>query len=798
MATITDKLKNGIFYLDGAMGTQLQSAGLSLGELPEEWNLTRPETITAVHRAYFKAGADMVFANTFGANEIKYGDRTAEIIAAAIQNARRAAEGLKDKFVALDVGSTGKLLKPLGSLDFEDAVSIFRKTMRAGADAGADAIAIETMNDGYEMKAAIIAAREECGLPVFASFVFGKDGKTMTGLSPEAAVALCEGLGVCAVGVNCSLAPAEMDGVVRRMLKVASVPVIVKPNAGLPFVKDGKTEYALNADDFARDMRELAKAGASVIGGCCGTSPEYVKKLVAATRDIPFTPVKNKNLTVISSYAEARYFGDIPVLIGERINPTGKKRLKQALKEDDFAYILNEAVTQEEKGAHVLDVNVGLPEIDETATLKRAVCEIQAVTALPLQIDTSSAGAMESAMRVYNGKPLVNSVNGKEESMRAVFPLIKKYGGAVIALTLDEEGIPPTAEGRIAIAKKILKTAESYGIGKNEIIFDTLAMAVSADPQAAGAAIEALSYIRHTMGCNTSLGVSNISFGLPQRDFINSSFFTLALGAGLSAAIINPNSGEMIKAYKCFLALTGKDEGFKNYIDYASGTVCSVTEVKTERVGQDGEKNLKYFIVKGMKTDAANSARELLSTTQPLDVINGHIIPALDETGKGFEQKTLFLPQLLMSAEAACAAFEEIKRAFSGGAPARNLTVVIATVEGDIHDIGKNIVKTLLENYGFKVHDLGRDVPCEKVVGAALSLKADLVGLSALMTTTVASMERTIKLLKESCPDCKICVGGAVLNKEYADAIGADRYCKDAMETVRYAEQLEKEKNGGR
>lgn len=791
---LEEKLEKGILYLDGAMGTQLQNAGLSLGELPEEWNLSHPERITAVHRAYFAAGSDAVYTNTFGANSLKFGDRTEEIVAAGVKCAVAAREGFADKFVALDIGSLGKLLKPLGELEFEDAVSIFKRTVAAGAKAGADLVVIETMNDVYELKAAVIAAKEACDLPVFATLVFGKDEKTMTGTSPEAAVALLEGLGVAALGINCSLAPAEMQSVAERMINVASVPVIVKPNAGLPSSQGGKTTYSLGAEDFAAQMKEIVNIGARVVGGCCGTTPEYIEMLVAATRDLQAKPVEKKNLTVISSYTQARYFGDIPVLIGERINPTGKKRLKQALKENDMAYILGEAVSQAEKGAHVLDVNVGLPEIDEADMLERAVCEIQAVTDLPLQLDTSDPVAMERAMRRYNGKPLVNSVNGKRESMEAVFPLVKKYGGAVIALTLDENGIPDRAEGRIAIAEKIINCAKEYGIYPNELIFDPLAMAVSADGGAAVAALEALKYIRYNLGCNTSLGVSNISFGLPNRDFINSTFFAMALNCGLSAAIMNPNSQEMIKTYKSFLALSGKDENCLGYIDYATSVTASeiVVGSSASKGKEEGEKDLKYFIIKGLKREAGASAGKLLETLDPLEVINSRIIPALDEVGKGFENKTVFLPQLLMSAEAASCAFDVIKGRFSGGGNAKKLKIVIATVKGDIHDIGKNIVKTLLENYGFTVCDLGRDVPPEKVVKAVKDTKAALCGLSALMTTTVCSMEDTIKLLRTECPDCKVVVGGAVLNRSYAEAIGADKYCKDAMETVRYAESLEK------
>jgi 5-methyltetrahydrofolate--homocysteine methyltransferase len=787
------KLNNSILYLDGGMGTQLQQKGLPLGVLPEEWNITHPDIVTDIHRAYFIAGSDVVNTNTFGANVLKFGDRLEEVVTAAVLCAKRATEGLNDKYVSLDIGPTGKLLKPLGDLDFEDAVSIFKRTIRAGVKAGADLISIETMNDVYEMKAAIIAAKEECSLPIFATLVFGNDQKTMTGTDPEAAVALLESLGVTALGLNCSLAPKEMMPVVERMIAVSSTPVIVKPNAGLPEVVDGKTCYALNSQDFAADMQAIVKMGARVVGGCCGTTPEYIKNLVAQTKDCAPVEIANKNLTVISSYTHACYFGDVPVLIGERINPTGKKRLKQALKENDMSYILNEAVTQADSGAHVLDVNVGLPEIDEKDFLTRAVCEIQSVTDLPLQLDTSDPAAMESAMRVYNGKPLVNSVNGKEESMQAIFPLVKKYGGAVIALTLDEGGIPATAEGRIAIAEKIIKRAKKYGIAKNQLIFDTLAMTISADGTAANVALQSLKYIREKLGCNTSLGVSNISFGLPNRDFINSTFFAMALNSGLSAAIMNPFSQEMIKTYKSFLALTCKDKNCEGYINYATTVNVGEITAKSVQTGKitDGEKDLKYYIIKGLKAEAAASAKEQLLTVPPLDVINGQIIPALNEVGDGFENKRMFLPQLLMSAEAASGAFDVIKQKFSGGGNAKKLKIVLATVKGDIHDIGKNIVKTLLQNYGFNVIDLGRDVPPENVVQAVKESGAQLVGLSALMTTTVASMQTTIELLHKEFSNIKIVVGGAVLNKEYAQMIGADKYCKDAMDTVRYAESLE-------
>ena len=789
-------LKNNIVVLDGATGTVLQARGLSLGELPEEWNISRAQEVEEVCREYLDAGADVVYANTFGANCLKFGDRTEEIVRAGVMAAKRAARAFKNKFVALDIGPTGKLLQPLGDLAFEDAVNIFSRTVRAGVAAGADLIAIETMNDTYELKAAMLAAKE-CGggLPVIATCVFGSDCKMMTGASPEAAVALLEGLGADAVGLNCSLGPNEMLPAVQRFLKCASVPVVVKPNAGIPEERDGKTVYNVPCREFAAQMRRMVELGVRAIGGCCGTTPAYIAELRRIADSILPAKVEPKNLTCVSSYTHAVYFGGVPVIIGERINPTGKKRLKAALREGDMAYVLNVAVAQAENGAHVLDVNVGLPEIDEAAVLERAVCEIQAVTDLPLQIDTSDISAMERAMRRYNGKPLVNSVNGKKEVMDAVFPLVKKYGGVVIALTLDEGGIPADADGRIRIAKKILAEAKKYGIKKSDIIFDTLAMAVSADGTAARAALDSLHYLRHTMGVNTSLGVSNISFGLPERDFVNGTFFAMALQSGLSAAIINPLSQEMTKTYKSYCALAGYDENCLDYIAYAGSVQRQkvVAAPSASAGAAEGAPSLKYYVEKGLKDRAEGAAAELLKTVSPLDVINGEIIPALDEVGKAFESKTLFLPQLLMSAEAASGAFDVIKRAFGGGGEPKKLKIVIATVRGDIHDIGKNIVRTLLENYGFTVYDMGRDVPARAIVDKAKSVGAHVVGLSALMTTTVASMKETIELLKAELPDCRTLVGGAVLTAEYAAMIGATKYAKDAMASVRYCEELEGE-----
>lgn len=795
-------LKNNNVYLDGGMGTLLQERGLKPGEYPERWNITRKNEIIDIQKSYFDAGSNVVCTNTFGANILKFDEtELEEIIKAAVLNAKTAKEqsnALQNKFIALDIGPTGKLLKPLGDLDFEDAVNIFAKTVILGVKYGVDLVVVETMNDSYETKAALLAVKENSDLPVIVTNAYGEDGKLMTGATPAAMVALLEGMGADALGANCSLGPKQLGGVAKQLIALASVPVVLKPNAGLPEVKDGKTYFNVTPKDFAESVAELMTAGVRVAGGCCGTTPEYIKALCEKTKDITPKPLTDKGITAVSSYTHAVSFGQSPILIGERINPTGKKRFKQALLENDMAYILNEGAEQQEKGVHILDVNVGLPDIDEVEMLKNAVSELQAVTDLPLQIDTADPEAMEVALRRYNGKAMINSVNGKEESMKAVFPLQKKYGGLVVALTLDENGIPKTADGRVKIAKKILKTAEKYGIDKKDIIFDTLAMTVSADTNSAKVTIEALRRIKEELGCHTSLGVSNVSFGLPNRDAINSTFFALCLGAGLSAAIMNPYSADMMRTYYTYKALNGLDENCAEYISVADSFAVSATNAATAVLeGESHSSELQKAIIKGFKDKAGEITAELLKSMQPLDIIDGEIIPALNTVGIGFENKTVYLPQLLMSAEAAQASADRIKEYMfkSGQKVADRCTFVLATVHGDIHDIGKNIVKLLLENYGFKVVDLGKDVPPEAVVNAVVETHAPVAGLSALMTTTVPAMEKTLKLLKQNAPWCKTVVGGAVLNREYAEIIGADRYAKDAMEAVRYAEEIEKEQS---
>ncbi|MBQ9679986.1 MAG: homocysteine S-methyltransferase family protein [Ruminococcus sp.] len=787
-------LKQNIVILDGGMGTLLQERGLQPGESPERWNISHPDVITAIHQSYYDSGSNVVNTNTFGANCLHFDEiELEEIIREAVDNAKKAAAlstATHEKYVALDIGPTGRLLKPMGDLDFEEAVSVFAKTVQLGVKYGVDLIMIETMNDSYETKAALLAAKENSDLPVLVSNAYSENEKLMTGASPAAMVAMLEGMGADAIGVNCSFGPDKLAPIVREYLRFASVPVMLKPNAGLPHSENGRTLYDVFPDVFSDITAGLVADGVRVAGGCCGTTPDYIKALCDKIA-VSVPSVTPKHDTIISSYTTAVRFGNDPVLIGERINPTGKKRLKEALRNNELDYILGEGLKQQSAGAKVLDVNVGLPEIDEPAMLTKVVYELQAVSDLPLQIDTSDPVAMEKALRIYNGKALINSVNGKQESMEAIFPLMKKYGGVAVALTLDESGIPDTVEGRVAIAKKIIDTAAAYGIDKKDLIFDTLAMAVSADKNAAKLTLGSLHKIRHELGVHTSLGVSNISFGLPQRDIVNAAFFALALENGLSAAIMNPFFAEMMKTYYSFRVLKGLDDNCSDYIAFAESVQNNVTVSKTGAADKaDDTLSLSNAVIKGLKDQAARLCVELLKNTEPLTVVRDHIIPALDTVGREYEQGRVYLPGLLMSAEAAKYAFEEIKARMSSDSGKDKCAFVIATVKGDIHDIGKNIVKLLLENYGFAVSDLGKDVDPELIVEETVRLHAPLVGLSALMTTTVPAMEETIKQLRISSPWAKVVVGGAVMTKEYADSIGADKYAKDAMDTVRYAEAV--------
>ena len=795
--SILRELEKRILFCDGGMGSLLQAAGLGAGELPGTWNVCRPEVVVEIHKAYLEAGADIVTANTFGADRLKYNENTEyqlePVISAAMKNAREAvAQSGKRAWVALDLGPTGKLLKPLGDLDFEEAVSLYKEVIQIGVREGADLILIETMSDSYETKAAVLAAKESCDLPVFVTVTFDERGKLLTGGTPASIVAMLEGLGADVVGLNCGLGPAQMKGILREVLDIASVPVMVNPNAGLPRSQNGQTVYDIDADQFAAIMEELAVMGARIVGGCCGTTPEHIRRVVKRCSLLTPVPVTEKKRTVISSFAQAVEIGQSPVIIGERINPTGKSRFKQALRDHNLEYILREGVTQQDHGAHVLDVNVGLPEIDEAAMLEEVVRELQSIIDLPLQLDTADSAAMERAMRIYNGKPLINSVNGKEESMKAIFPLVKKYGGVVVALCLDENGIPETAQGRIEIAEKIYRTAAAYGIGPENILIDALCLTVSSDSKGALTTLETLRRVRDELGGKTILGVSNISFGLPKREIINGAFFTMAMQNGLSAAIINPNSEAMMNAYYSFRALMDLDPQCGDYIGAYGGQAAEESGRAVGNGNQRDGLSLAASIEKGLREQAALAVTERLKEREPLEIINQEMIPALDRVGKGFEKGTLFLPQLLMSAEAAKAAFEIIKARMdeAGVKQEKKGTIILATVKGDIHDIGKNIVKVLLENYGYQVLDLGRDVPPEQIAEAAGEQQIRLVGLSALMTTTVPSMEETIRRLRVQAPWIRVMVGGAVLTQEYADSMGADRYCRDAMASVKYAEEV--------
>lgn len=786
-------LKDNLIFLDGGMGTLLQQKGLPMGELPETWNLSHPSVVKEIHKSYLQSGSNIICANTFGANLLKFEiSKLKEIIFSAIKNAKDAineCENKENKWVALDVGPLGKMLKPYGDLDFLNAVEIFSTTVKLGKEAGADLVFIETMTDSYETKAALLAVKESCDLPVFVSNAYTEDGKLLTGASPEAMVSMLEGLGADAIGVNCSLGPKDLEKVVLKYLKYSSLPIILKPNAGLPKVVNGNTVFAIDKKEFAKDIYNLVKKGVRLVGGCCGTTPDYINEVYLSIKDLKPKKTTKKSYTVVSSKTHAVYFDKKPILIGERINPTGKKLFKEALINNDIDYILKEGTSQEEKGVDVLDVNVGLPSIDETKMLHTVVSELQAIVNTPLQIDTSSYSAMEMGLRVYNGKAIINSVNGTKESMEKVFPLAKKYGGVVVALTLDENGIPSNAVKRVEIAKKILKVAKTYGLEKKDIIFDPLTLTVSADSKSAIETLKAVEIIRNKLKCHVVLGVSNVSFGLPKRDLINGTFFSLALSKGLSGAIMNPFSQEMMKVYYSYLALNDYDKSFVNYISFATETANETTAVKP----LDTNLTLSTAIIKGFKDSASTLTKELLKSKNALDIIKEDIVPALNEVGEAYEKKTAFLPSLLISAETAKVAFEVIKSTIKIDTEAQKLTFVLATVKGDIHDIGKNIVKLLLENYGFKVIDLGSDVAPDVILKAVIDNNAKILGLSALMTTTVKSMEETILLVKQSAPHCKIVVGGAVLTKDYASIIGADFYAKDGMETVRYAEKINEE-----
>ncbi len=802
---LRERLGKEWLFCDGGTGSFLQEHGLKGGELPELWNVEHPDVILELYQGYLKAGVNIFNTNTFGLNSIKFPGRVEELMNAAVALAKEARvnTGREDAYIAIDIGPTGKLLEPMGDLSFDRAVELFAETMVAGARAGGDLILIETMSDSYETKAAVLAAKENTDLPVIVTNVYDQKGKLLTGGNVDSTVAMLEGLGVDALGMNCGMGPDLMIPMVERMVQVASVPIVVNPNAGLPRTEGGRTVYDVTPEEFSDVMCQIADMGVQVLGGCCGTTPEHIRETIEKVSKREFHPNTYKELTVVSSFCQAVTCTGKPIIIGERINPTGKKRFKQALREADMDYILSQGLEQEDAGADILDVNVGLPEIDEPAMMREVVTRLQGVTGLPLQLDTTDVTALEQGLRYYNGKAMINSVNGKREVIEAVMPLVKKYGGVLVGLALDEDGIPDTADGRIKIAEKIYRAADEYGIPRKDIVIDGLCMTISSDSSSAVTTLETIRRIRDEYHGHSILGVSNISFGLPQRQVINSYFLTMSMQMGLSFAIMNPNNEQMMAAYRSFLALSDMDSQCMGFIEaYANATLSTIStgsaspaDAKNETSSgaggaSEGGSALGNAIERGMTGVAENAMKEAIKTQDPLEVINAELIPALDKVGKGFEKGTVFLPQLLMSADAAKAAFEVVKASMAGKPRDLKGKVIIATVKGDIHDIGKNIVKVMLENYGYDVIDLGKDVPPEVIVDRALKDDVKLVGLSALMTTTVVSMEETIKLLREKKPDTKVVVGGAVMTQEYADAIGADCYAKDAMATVRYADEV--------
>lgn len=782
---LEELLGKRLVFVDGGMGTMLQAAGLTGGEAPERWNLTHPETVAEVHRAYLAAGCDIVTANTFGATGARFGAELQKVIQAGVKLARQGVEEAGHGFAAFDMGPTGKLLAPYGELPFQEAVSLYRQAAAWGAEAGADLIIIETMGDPYEMKAAVLGAREACDLPILATMMADVNGRLLTGGTVETMAVLLDGLGVTALGLNCGLGGPEMLPLLRRIRRVTERPLLCSPNAGLPRMEGGRTVFPAGPEAFAQAQRELAQAGAWLLGGCCGTTPEHIRAMVAACREVTPAPVSPVTETWISSGSEAVCLDHGPVIIGERINPTGKKRMQEALRTGDVNYLLKEAVNQSAAGAAVLDVNVGLGGVDEAAWMERAVSAIQGVCTCPLQLDTADPEALARGLRAYNGKALINSVSGKQEVMDQVFPLAKRYGGTVVALLLDEEGIPDTAEGRVAIARRIMAEAARYGIAKRDLVMDALTMTVSTGERNALVTLETLRRCREELGVRTVLGVSNISFGLPQREKLAGPFLTLALGAGLDAAILNPLSEAMMDAWQAALTLTGRDKGCRAYLERFAGAA----PVKS---GAQAAFSLEEAVRRGLRAEAERAARERLSEGEaPMDLAEKRLLPALTQVGDGYEAGTLFLPRLLMSAEAAQGAFALVQQALGEKSTGmrRQGRIALATVEGDIHDIGKNIVKVLLESYGFEVLDLGKNVRPEQVLAAVQAEKLHMVGLSALMTTTVPAMERTIALLRREAPDCRVVVGGAVLTPELAAAIGAHAYARDAMDTVRFARE---------
>ena len=797
MGKIDELLKKDFIFLDGAMGTMLQASGLKLGERPEVLCITEPETIIDIHKQYINAGSDIVYANTFGGNAHKLegtGHSVDEVITAAVKVAKKACEGT-EALAALDIGPIGELLEPSGTLKFEEAYEIFKEMLVSGEKAGADLVVFETMTDLYEVKAAVLAAKENTKLPIFVTMTFEENGRTFTGCTVESMACVLEGLGVDAVGINCSLGPKEIFPLAKRLTEATNLPVVIKANAGLP---DPLTnEYDITPELFGEYMKMYSEIGINIAGGCCGTNPDFIKETVKA---MPLAKGKRKIVNSVSKLCSPQKMVEITGIrpIGERINPTGKKRFQQALRECDLNYIAERAIEQTDAGAEILDVNVGLPGIDEAEMMVKVVKTLQSVTNLPLQIDSSDPKAIEAGLRVFNGKAIVNSVNGEQEVMDKILPIVKKYGASVVGLAMDSNGIPKTAEARIEIAERILKNALSYGIKKEDVFIDCLTLTVSAQQEQAKETLKAVRYVKEQIGLHTVLGVSNISFGLPAREFITCSFLVQAMANGLDLPIINPNQQAVMDAIYSFRVLSGEDKDSVDYIEkFANRTMTQSEPVQAgagtgKKDEKQGDLDIAYAVSKGLKEEAAKITEELLKTKTEMEIINELLIPALDRVGERYEKQEIFLPQLINSASASCEAFEVLKKSIlkKGAGSVSKGKIILATVKGDIHDIGKNIVKVILENYGYQVIDLGRDVAIEAVVETAKKEDVKLVGLSALMTTTLKSMSDTIDALRNSGHECKIVVGGAVLTPEYAKQIGADCYAKDAKQTVDFAKEV--------
>ena len=772
-------LEKKFVFLDGAMGTMLQAHGIQTEHVPELLNITNPEAVMKIHRMYAESGSDIVYANTFGANRFKLentGYSVEDVISAGINNAKKAVAG--KSLVALDMGSLGQMLEPSGTLSFEEAYDIYKEIVLAGHDA--DIIVIETMTDLYEVKSALLAVKENSDKPVLVTMTFEENMRTFTGVSPECMVAVLEGLGADAIGVNCSLGADELFPVLDKICSLTSLPVIAKANAGLP---DPVTNlFNLSPEDFAESNLKLAGAGVKIFGGCCGTTPEHIRQMIEKLENVKNIKRPIKRISLACSGVNCITI-DQPRVIGERINPTGKKRFKEALINHDIDYILSQAVEQVHAGAEILDVNVGLPDINEKEMMITAVKAIQSVCDTPLQLDSTIPEVLDAGLRVYNGKPIINSVNGEDESLESILPLVKKYGASVVGLTLDKKGIPKTAEGRFAIAEKILNRALSYGIPKEDVFIDCLTLTASAEQDGVIETLNALNRVKNELGLRTVLGVSNISFGLPNRELITRTFLTMALHSGLDLPIINPNIDSIIGAVRAYRLLSGTDRNSAEFISvYANNTPAPKIPANQEKNAPD----LIYSVENGLKNEALKAVHELCENTNPMDIINNYLIPALDSAGEKFEKGKIFLPQLILTAGSAQACFEVLKEKLSAnniGSVSKG-KVVLATVKGDIHDIGKNIVKVLLDSYGFDVIDLGKDVPPQLIVDTAIQHKVKLVGLSALMTTTLSAMEETIRLLNRDYPECKTVVGGAVLTASYAKQINADFYAKDAKQTV--------------